>query len=98
MADVLPSFLSTIKSRWHRERQQSVAPPAVDRATLDLLQLHRTNLEVRLRSIDEPALQTDSQKRTYAIVSETLKRWNKCTGSDAVAVAPKDAGGTRDWD
>jgi hypothetical protein len=98
MADVLPSFLATMKSRWHQERQQPTTPPSVDRSTLDLLQLHRTNLEVRLRSIDEPTLQTDSQKRTYAIVSETLKRWNKCTGSDAVAAAPKDAGGTRDWD
>jgi hypothetical protein len=44
----------------------------MSRAGFDMLRLYRTNLEVRLRCIDETSLQTESQKRTYAAVSEIL--------------------------
>lgn len=42
------------------------------RAGFDMLRLYRSNLEVRLRCIDEASLQTESQKRTYASVVEIL--------------------------
>lgn len=50
-----------------------------------MLRLYRTNLEVRLRSIDESTLETDAQKRTYAAASEMLS-----------ACAPSEK--NTDWD
>jgi hypothetical protein len=47
-------------------------PSAMSQAGFDMLRLYRTNLEVRLRCIDEASLQTEGQKRTYAAVSEML--------------------------
>lgn len=38
-----------------------------------MLSLYRTNLEVRLRTIDDSSLQSDSQKKIYSTVSEMLK-------------------------
>jgi hypothetical protein len=46
---------------------------SVDPASLHMLNLYRANLEVRLRSIDETGLQSDSQKRIYAAIAELLK-------------------------
>ena len=52
-----------------RRRQNT----AISRAGFDMLRLYRSNLEVRLRCIDEASLQTENQKRTYASVTEILK-------------------------
>ena len=46
---------------------------AVDRTSYYMMQLYRSNLEVRLRSIEESSLQTDGQRKTFQIVSEMLK-------------------------
>jgi len=53
-----------------RARRRRNAP--ITRAGFDMLRLYRTNLEVRLRCIDESSLQTESQKRTYASLAEFL--------------------------
>jgi hypothetical protein len=42
------------------------------RATSPMLNLRWSNLEVRLRMIDEAALQTESQKRTYQAVEDLV--------------------------
>jgi hypothetical protein len=47
---------------------------STDRASFQMLRLYRSNLEVRLQSIDEAALQTNSQRRTHALVGEMLSR------------------------
>ncbi|MBX9840298.1 MAG: hypothetical protein K2Z80_00670 [Xanthobacteraceae bacterium] len=54
-------------TRGRRRRNAAMA-----RAGFDMLRLYRSNLEVRLRCIDEASLQTESQKRTYASVVEIL--------------------------
>jgi hypothetical protein len=46
---------------------------SVDPASLHMLNLYRANLEVRLRSIDETGLQSDSQKRIYAAAADLLR-------------------------
>jgi hypothetical protein len=46
---------------------------SVDHASLHTLNLYRANLEVRLRTIDEATLQSDSQKKIYAAVVDMLK-------------------------
>jgi len=46
---------------------------AVDHVSFDMLNLYRTNLEVRLRTIDETTLQSDSQKKIHAAVVDMLK-------------------------
>jgi hypothetical protein len=46
---------------------------SIDRASFYMLRLYRTNLEVRLRCIDQASLQSESQKQIYATVSELLK-------------------------
>jgi hypothetical protein len=56
---------------WLRGRQTST-----DRASSYMLELYRTNLEVRLRCIDEQSLTSESQRRVYADVSETIKCWS----------------------
>lgn len=48
---------------------------SVDRASLQMLQLYRTNLEVRLRCVDEQALKSEMQRRIYDEVAETMKAW-----------------------
>lgn len=42
-------------------------------ASPHMLRLFRTNLEVRLRTVDEASLQSDHQKKIYATVTEMLK-------------------------
>lgn len=46
---------------------------SIDQASCYMLQLYRTNLEVRLYGIDLASLQTDNQKKIYSSVSEILK-------------------------
>lgn len=46
---------------------------SVDRASYYMMHLHRTNLEVRLRMIDESSLQSENHKRIYATVVEMLR-------------------------
>jgi hypothetical protein len=43
---------------------------SIDRASFHMLNLYRTNLDVRFRSIDESALQTPHQRQLYASVSQ----------------------------
>lgn len=61
---------TTERHRVTRGRRRRNA--AMARAGFDMLRLYRSNLEVRLRCIDEASLQTESQKRTYASVVEIL--------------------------
>jgi hypothetical protein len=61
----------TERRRAARARRRRNSP--IGRAGFDMLRLYRTNLEVRLRCIDEAALQTEAQKRTYASVVDILK-------------------------
>jgi hypothetical protein len=46
---------------------------SVDHASFYMLNLYRTNLEARLRTIDESTLLSDSQKKIYATVLDILK-------------------------
>ena len=46
---------------------------SVDQASFHMLSLYRANLDVRLRTVDEAALQTDCQKKIYATLTEMLK-------------------------
>jgi hypothetical protein len=50
-----------------------LAKSSVDQASLHTLNLYRANLEVRLRTIDETTLRSDSQKKIYAAVVDMLK-------------------------
>jgi len=59
-----------------------------DRASYTMMQLYRSNLEVRLRSIEECSLQTEGQRKTFQIVSEMLKA--QC--------AARASGRGLDWD
>ena len=42
-----------------------------------MLRLYRTNLEVRLRCVDQTALQSEGQKQIYSTVSELLKSFTQ---------------------
>src|SRR6202043_1508102 len=53
--------------------QLRLGKTSVDQASFYMLNLYRTNLEVRLRTIDESTLQSDSQKKIYATVIDILK-------------------------
>lgn len=50
-----------------------VGKTSVDQASFYMLSLYRTNLEVRLHTIDESSLQSDSQREIYASVADVLK-------------------------
>jgi hypothetical protein len=63
-------------------RRQSTA---MRQAGFDMLRLYRSNLEVRLRCIDEASLQTENQKRTYDSVTETLKSDNESSSAESEA-------------
>jgi hypothetical protein len=49
------------------------APPSSDHASFYMLRLSRKNLEVRLDSIDESSLQSETQKKVYSRLVEMLK-------------------------
>jgi hypothetical protein len=73
---------ATAKPRKPRENPPRISRTSIDRASFDMLRLYRTNLEVRFRCVDELSLQTENQKRTHAIVSETLKRWGETKATE----------------
>ncbi len=50
---------------------------SIDRASFYMLHLYRTNLEVRLRCVDQTALQSEGQKQIYSTVSEMLKSFTQ---------------------
>jgi hypothetical protein len=52
-----------------------------DHASFRMLHLSRANLTVRLRSIDESSLVSDSQRKIYATVAEMLKVLAKAGGT-----------------
>ena len=70
-SDSNPKATRTERRRAAHARRRRNSP--IGRAGFDMLRLYRTNLEVRLRCIDEDSLQTESQKRTYASVVDILK-------------------------
>src|SRR5262245_24021521 len=46
---------------------------SIDQASYYMLRLYRSNLEIRFRSIDEAALQSENQRKIYATVGQMLK-------------------------
>src|SRR5215471_5933961 len=61
-----------------RSRQKT----PVDRASYAMLQLYRTNLEVRLQCVDEESL-SDHQRRISARVGETLRTVGQANATDS---------------
>jgi len=55
----------------------SIGKTSIDRASFYMLHLYRTNLEVRLRCVDQTSLQEESQKQIYSTVSEMLKSFTQ---------------------
>src|ERR1700749_3062688 len=49
------------------------ARTSADRASFYMMHLYRSNLEVRLRGIEESSLQTEGQKKIFHAVCEMLK-------------------------
>ena len=75
--------LAAAREAWKpSQRPLRRARCSVDRASFHMLQLYRTNLEVRLQGIDETALQTESQKRTYALAAEMLRTPSETASSE----------------
>ena len=67
-----PSFSS---GEWRRRLTTAfTAKKKVRRPESTMRGLHWSNLEVRLRMIDEAALQAESQKRTYKAVEDLVGR------------------------
>ncbi len=58
---------------WINKVQSWIDRPPKDLASISLLNLARTNLGVRLRSIDETSLASERQKKIYATLTEMLK-------------------------
>ena len=78
-----PMALAAAREAWKpSQRPLRRARCSVDRASFHMLQLYRTNLEVRLQGIDETALQTESQKRTYALAAEMLRTPSETASSE----------------
>jgi hypothetical protein len=71
------------RGRASRARRRRNTP--ISRAGFDMLRLYRTNLEVRLRCIDEATLQTENQKKTYTSVSEILKSESEQASTESEA-------------
>jgi hypothetical protein len=90
MADVSLSapFPTTEEPRRRDESLPHLGRTSIDRASFYMLRLYRTNLEVRLRCIDELSLQTEFQKRTHAMISKMLTSWGE----------PKATEGASEWD
>lgn len=67
-------LISGIEEKWKELNEKfNIGKTSIDRASYHMLQLHRTNLEVRLRCVDEATLQSDWQKKIFATVVEMLK-------------------------
>ena len=58
---------------------------AFRRAGFDMLRLYRSNLEVRLRCIEETSLQTENQKHTYASVTKILQADHENSSAESEA-------------
>lgn len=70
----VPLPMAKDDTKWKRLRTTLAAgKTSIDRASFYMLRLYRTNLEVRLRCIDQASLQSDSQKQIYATVSKLLE-------------------------
>jgi len=73
--ELISSSEPKVKARTERRfaRARRKRGSSFGRAGFHMLRLYRSNLEVRLRCVDESSLQTENQKRTYASVIEILK-------------------------
>src|SRR6187401_2840413 len=69
---------------WRRRFTTAFAPRKTRRPGSPMLDLRWSNLEVRLRMIDEAALETESQKRTYQAVEELVWDGNSKVGPEAL--------------
>ncbi|HXW25087.1 MAG TPA: hypothetical protein VEK73_10085 [Xanthobacteraceae bacterium] len=58
--------------KWTRTKRALSARASVDQASSHMLRLFRSNLQVRLRTIDGASLQSACQKKIYAEVTEML--------------------------
>ena len=70
-----PTFLPVLNVRKKLKEIRIALPVAkrpADRASNLMLHLYRTNLEVRLRGIEESSLQSDGQKKIFQSVTEML--------------------------
>ena len=77
-----PSFSS---GEWRRRLTTAfTAKKKIRRPESAMLNLRWSNLEVRLRMIDEAALQTESQKRTYKAVEDLVGEGDSEAGAEAL--------------
>src|SRR3954471_16956575 len=65
--------LAVVKKKFSGIRGARPAKTSVDRASFFMLHLYRSNLEVRLRSIEPSSLQTEGQREIFATVTAMLK-------------------------
>src|ERR1700739_2612151 len=68
--DALPS--QPAPAKWIRRKHDLGARASADQASSHMLPLFRSNLEVRLRTIDAASLPSECQKKIYADVTEML--------------------------
>src|SRR5258708_17294188 len=67
----IPYSTTTLHERWKDLRARlHTGKTSIDRASFYMLNLYRTNLDVRFRNIDESTLQTPHQRQIYATVSQ----------------------------
>jgi hypothetical protein len=59
-------------AKWGKNRKLSLGKGSIDQASFSMLSMYRTNLEVRLRTIDESSLTPESQKKIYCDVTKML--------------------------
>src|SRR6476659_7305244 len=77
-----PSFSS---GEWRRRLTTAfTAKKKIRRPESTMLNLRWSTLEVRLRMIDEAALQTESQKRTYKAVEDLVVEGDSEVGAEAL--------------
>ena len=80
MTDITLEAASPVPTAGWWKRNKDAMPrekASADHASFYMLRLFRTNLEVRLRTIDESSLQSDCQKKIYAAVTDMLKTPDK---------------------
>ena len=67
----IPHPAATVRERWKDLRAKlHTDKTSIDRASFYMLNLYRTNLDVRFRNIDENTLQTPHQRQIYATVNQ----------------------------
>jgi hypothetical protein len=67
----IPYPATTMHERWKDLRTKLyTGKTSIDRASFYMLNLYRTNLDVRFRNIDESTLQTAHQRQLYATVNQ----------------------------